>query len=135
MTKKKYIKTYGTVYGVDIVIANMNVGLTDLTKDYTYSDNIELDEDVMECLASTSTAKNRKTNRYCILVKLNNLSSIKGINKTLDLINTASHEALHAALRLYQFAGQDIDVHANNENLAYLVGWLTEIIYGVWTMK
>lgn len=132
---KKHIDTYSTVYGVDIVIANKAVTLKDLQKLYTYSDNVELDQDIMTDIASTSTCRNRKTNRYCILVKFNSNSIIKGQDKKLFLINTVSHEALHVAMDLYSFSGDKVNPRDSNEHLAYLVGWITEIIYKTFTKK
>lgn len=135
MTKKKYIETFNTVYEVDIVIANMNVTLKDLQKTYTYSDGVELDDEMLQSMATTARCKNKLTNRYCVVVKYNKPSSIKGIDKRADLINTAAHEALHTAMDLYSFIGEDVRPNDSNENLAYLVGWITEKIYQVWTKK
>jgi hypothetical protein len=135
MAKNKHIDTYSTVYGVDVVVANKSVELKDLQKLYTYSDDKELGDEVKDCLASTATCKNRKTGRYVILVKYNKLTSIVGVNKKLDLINTASHEAFHALMYLLTFANQDINPDSNVETQAYYMGWLTEIIYNTWTKK
>ena len=135
MNNKDYIDIYNTIYGVDIIIANKHVTLEQLKVDYEYSDRVELDEGVTDCLASTSTCRNKNTGRYCILIKFNKHSSVVGTNKNLDLINTAAHEALHAALRLFQYAEQRVECDGSNEYFAYLVGWLTEKIYDTWTRK
>jgi hypothetical protein len=116
-------------------VANKSVELKDLQKLYTYSDDKELGDEAKDCLASTATCKNRKTGRYVILVKYNKLTSIVGVNKKLDLINTASHEAFHALMYLLTFANQDINPDSNVETQAYYMGWLTEIIYNTWTKK
>lgn len=135
MTKKKYIETFSTVYGVNIVIANINVTLKDLQKIYTYSDGVELNEDLTSCIASTTNCKNKLTGECCVVIKYNETSDIKGTDKHADLVNTAAHEALHTAMNLYSFIGEPIKPEDSNENLAYLVGWITEKIYQVWTKK
>ena len=55
----------------------------------------------------------------------------KAAHKTnLDLIETASHEALHGATALFDWIGHE--VKASDEPSAYLVGWLTRwIVEGV----
>ena len=40
-----------------------------------------------------------------------------------------SHEVVHVANNLYSFIGKDTDVE-NDEDYAYLVGWITNKIYG-----
>jgi len=135
MTHKKHIDTYSTVYGVDVVVANKSVEVKDLQKSYTYSDDKELGDEINDCLASTATCRNRKTGRYVILVKYNSPTSIVGVDKKLDMINSASHEAFHVLMHLLSFANQDIKPNSNVETQAYYIGWLTEIIYNTWTKK
>lgn len=135
MTYKKHIDTYSTVYGVDVVVANKWVELKDLQKLYTYSDDKELGDEINDCLASTATCRNRKTGRYVILVKYNSSTDVVGVDKKLDMINTASHEAFHVLMYLLDFANQDINHGSNVETQAYYMGWLTEIIYNTWTKK
>lgn len=130
---KKYIDTYSTIYGVDLVVANKNVTLKDLQNKYTYSDDRELDD--IDCIASTSYCKNKNTNRYTILVRYNHDSKVKGIDKRLDFINTCSHEATHVVMAIYHYINEKIFPEDSNELLANLVGWATECIYKTWTKK
>lgn len=135
--KKKYIDIYDTIYGVDIVIVNAAVTLEDLRKKYMYSDDVELDDEVVSGLACTCSCKEKATGKYIILTKFNHCTSVKGINKNLDILNTAAHEATHIVLDIYSFAGQVIDnsKSGSTEHMAYFVGWVTERIYKNWTKK
>lgn len=49
-------------------------------------------------------------------------------HSSLEMINTAAHEALHCAGDQLMFRGMNLteDTH---EAYAYLIGWLTECIY------
>ena len=132
--KKKHIDTYETPYDVHIVIANEAVTLEDLRKKYKYCDNNELDDDFTGSSATTARCEDKVTGRKVVLVKYNRPSLVKDVDKKLDFINTISHEALHVALDIYAYIGQDVDVN-DNESLAYLVGWIGECIYKTWTKK
>lgn len=136
MTKKKYIDTYNTIYDVDIVIVNKNVTLKELRKTYCYSNGEELDDSMKSGVATTCRCKNKKTNRYCSLIVYNHDSTFKDADKRADLINTAAHEALHSALDIYSYIGEEsINPNNPNETLTYFVGWITEKIYKTWTKK
>lgn len=137
MTKnnKKHIEVLHTVYEVDIVIANKYVTLEDLKKKYAYYDGVELDNDITASQASTARCIDIKTNRPVVLIKYNCDSSIKGVNKKLDLINTASHEATHAAMYIFSYVREFINTDQSNESLAYLIGWITQHTYEIWTKK
>ena len=130
MTKKKYIDIYPTIYRVDLVVANEAVTLKDLQKKYTYVDGTELDENITaDCIASTSTCRDKETGKYIILVKYVADTKVKGIDKKLDLLDTAAHEATHVCMRIYSKIGEDVYKDDSNELLAYLLGWATECIY------
>ena len=135
MNKNKHITILNTVYNIDIIIANRHVTLKDLQKKYTYYNGDELEESIIDCQASTTCCKYKNTGKPCILIKDNKDSSVKGINKKLDLINTASHEALHAAIDIYSYIGETINTSESNESLAYFIGWLTQHIYETFTKK
>ena len=136
MTKKKYIDTYNTVYGVDIVVVNKNVTLKELRETYCYSNGEELNDSIKDAAACTARCKNKKTNRYCSLIVHNHDSLFKDADKRTDLINTAAHEALHSALDILTYAGEEsINPNDPNETLAYFVGWITEKMYKTWTKK
>lgn len=46
-------------------------------------------------------------------------------DETLTSRNTLAHETLHAAWRVLDMVGAQVDAH-NHEALAYLVGWIAE---------
>lgn len=135
MTNKKIINVYNTVYDIVLVVANSKVTLKDLQKKYTYADGAELDEAIKDAIATTCSIRDRQTGRYGILVVYNKDSSVKGVNKTLDRINSAAHEAVHVAMRIYSYIEEDIDPVRSNEHLSYLIGWATQCIYDTWTKK
>ena len=129
MKNKKRIDTYkNDIYFADLVVANEYVKLEDLKKLYIYSDEVELDNFIMEGSATTSTITRKADNAPCILVKYNRPTKVKSVNKTLDLINTVSHEATHVAMDTYSFIHQNI-YDTSSEPFCYLVGWASECIY------
>lgn len=132
--KNKHIDTYTTVYPVYLVVANEAVTLEDLKKDFVYSDKGELDEDILNCQCSTSKVYNKKTNRYCMLVKFNHRTDYKDDDKTTDLVNTVAHEAGHVVLDIYDFIGASVDIN-NQEPFTYEVGYIAECIYKTLTKK
>lgn len=132
---KGYIDTYSTMYDIDIVIANKDVTIEELREFLTYSDGVELEDSLLNYSAVTSTCRNKKTNKYCILVKFNKHPDTVGLDKKLDMINAAAHEALHVAMDIFDACCESVDPKNSNESLAYLVGWLTEKIYSTWTKK
>lgn len=132
--KKSRIDIYQTLYGVDLVVANKYATIEELRKDYAFSDGVELTEEVMECIATTSKVRRKSDNRYCVLVKYNQDSSVKGRDPKLELINTVSHEATHVAIDIYQFISQDL-CPCSPEPFCYLVGWATECIYNTLQKK
>ena len=136
MSKKKYIDIYPTIYRVDLVVANEAVTLKDLQKKYTYVDGTELDENITaDCIASTSTCRDKETGKYIILVKYVADTKVKGIDKKLDLLDTAAHEATHVIMHIYDFIGEKVFCADSNELLANHIGWATKSIYKTWTKK
>ena len=135
--KKKYIDVYSTIYEVDIVVANEAVTLKDLKERYTYSDGIELDDALIDGIACTCTCQDKTTGRCVVLTKFNHYSTVKGVNKNLDLLNTAAHEATHIVLDIYSFIDQPVNNTGSGsmEHMAYFVGWVTEKVYETWTKK
>lgn len=132
--KNKHIDTYTTVYPVYLVVANEAVTLEDLKKDFVYSDKAELDENILDCQCSTSKVYNKKTNRYCMLVKFNHRTDYKDDDKTTDLVNTVAHEAGHVVLDIYDFIGASVDIN-NQEPFTYELGYIAECIYKTLTKK
>lgn len=135
MTKRnKHIDTYKTVYGVDLVVANKYVTLEDLKKKYTKPDGEELDDNYLDSIAITGKCLDKKTNRSVSLVVLCNSNKDKEIDKKLDLINTAAHEAAHVCLDIYQYIAE-YNIIESQEPFCYLLGWATANIYKTWTKK
>lgn len=132
--KKKHIDIYPTIFGLDLVVANKEVELKDLQNKYEYSNSDQLEDDD-NCTASTSYCRDKSTGRYVVLVRYRRDSIVKGVDKKLDLINTASHEAIHSVMAIYHFVNEKVFPEDNNELLANLVGWAAECIYKTWTKR
>lgn len=133
--KNKYIDTYKTIYSVDIVVANKHTTIEDLRENYTYFDGAEIDNSIEDGIATTARCKNKNNNRYTVLIKYNHDNIISDVDLRLDFINTVSHEAVHVALDIMSFIGQDLDKDGSNEYFTYLVGYAAECIYNTWTKK
>lgn len=130
MKNKKSVidKYYLELYDVYLVVANQYTKLEELQKLYSYSDKVELNDRILEGCATTSCCIDKKTEASVILVKYNKHSRNKELDKTLDFINTVSHEATHVALDIYEMIGQNI-CYCTPEPFCYLQAWATEHIY------
>lgn len=129
MSKKKIIETYyDPIYQIYLVVANKYVELKDLQKKYIHIDGKEIDERILDALASTWVCKDKKTGIVCILVKYNKDNDRPDIDKKADFINTISHEATHVALDIYDSIGQSV-CFCTLEPFCYLQGWAAECIY------
>jgi hypothetical protein len=126
--KKSIIDTYTTIYFVDIVVANKYTTLEELKELYTYSDGTELDDQVLGGNACTATCIRKSDNCSVCLIKYNNDTKRKNINKQLDLINTVCHEAGHVVLDIYESIGQNV-CNCSPEPFCYLLGYVSECIY------
>ena len=126
--KKSRIDTYETIYYVDLVVANQYTTLEELKKLYIYSDGVELDEQIMDTTASTSTIRRKSDGKDCILVKFNGYAGIKCIDKKTELHNTIAHEAGHVCIDIYDHMRQNI-CPCSQEPFCYLLGWVTQCIY------
>ena len=126
--KKSIIDTYPTIYFVDIVVANEYTTLEELKELYTYSDGVELDDQIITGNATTATCTRKSDNKSVCLVKYNRDCRIKGIDKKSDLINTVCHEAGHVTLDIYEAMGQQI-CNCSPEPFCYLLGYASECIY------
>jgi hypothetical protein len=126
--KKSRIDTYETIYYVDLVVANQYTTLEELKKLYIYSDGVELDEQIMDTTASTSTIRRKSDGKDCILVKYNGYEGIKWIDKKTDLLSTITHEAGHVCINIYDHMIQN-SCPCSQEPFCYLLGWVTECIY------
>jgi hypothetical protein len=130
MKDKKSIidKYYLELYDVYLVVANKYSSLEELQELYNYADKAELDEHILEGCSTTSYCRDKETEANVILVKYNKSSKNKELDKTLDFINTVSHEATHVALYVYEMIGQNI-CFCTPEPFCYLQAWATERIY------
>jgi len=127
--KKSIIDIYYLeLYQVYLVVANKYTTVKQLSKKYVYCNDEVLDDRILNGLATTSKCFDIKTGAKVVLVKYNKDSSVKGINKKVDRINTIAHEATHVALDIYENLDQDI-CYCTPEPFCYLVGWATECIY------
>lgn len=122
------IDTYTTIYYVDIVVANKYTTLEELKELYTYSDGIELDDAILASECCTATCKRISDNKDVILIKDNKDSSIKGIDKQVEFINTVCHEAGHAVLDIYEHMNQQV-CNCSSEPFCYLLGYVAECIF------
>lgn len=131
----KTIDTYtNDIYETHLIVATKDVTLEELKELYTYSDNIELDDDLMGPSASSSTVKSKVDNTYAVLVKFNNFPKYckTAKQKAYYIINTAAHEAAHYCLDVFDWIGCKAN-RETTEPFAYLLGWATECIYKTWT--
>lgn len=131
---KAIIDTYETMYCIDIVVANRYVSLEKLKKLFTYSDGVELDNFIVEGMATTCTARRISDNKTCILIKDNADSVVKSVDKKLDRINTIAHESLHAVLDIYDIIQQEV-YKGSSEPMCYLIGYIAECVYKTLTKK
>lgn len=132
-TNKARIDIYSTIYDIDLVVANKYTNIEELKKDYIYSDGVEI-EDFPEYTATTSTVRNRHTGRYCVLVRYHRDSKDKSLDKHLDLINTAAHEAYHVMMDIFEACSIKV-TYEEQENPAYFIGWATTCILKTWLNK
>ena len=99
--KSKIVVYRNDVYDCSLVVANQYTTIEELRKKYTFCDGVELDEDILNGEATTSKCRDINTGEHICLVKYNHGTTVKGKDKTLNFINTVSHEATHVALDIY----------------------------------
>lgn len=129
MNKKARIDTYSTMYDMDFVVANENVKLNELRKLFEEQDGSELDECYEKWDGCCGTVIRKKDKAKILLVKFNRIGEgfVSSGDKTLDIIDTCAHEAVHVALDIYNCVNAKIDTD-NQENFAYFVAYITERI-------
>lgn len=132
--KKSIIDTYETIYSTDIVVANKYATLEQLKELYCYSDNVELDDDILTGNATCSTCTRKSDDKPVVLIKYNHDTKIKSMDKKIDFINTICHEAGHAVLDIYEKIGQNI-CFCTPEPFCYLLGYIAECAYKTLTKK
>ena len=132
--KNSIIDTYETIYSTDIVVANKYATLEQLKELYCYSDNVELNDDILSGNATCSTCIRKSDNKPVVLIKYNYDTKIKSMDKKIDFINTICHEAGHAVLDIYERIGQNI-CFCTPEPFCYLLGYIAECAYKTLTKK
>lgn len=128
MDKKSRIDIYETIYNVVLVVANQYTTIEEIREIVEYTDGEEIDDEIMVGCANVTMCRRKSNKMDALLVKYNHIIDIQGVNKTLDLINTVSHEAGHVALRIYQHMDQEV-YNDSQEPFCYLLGWAAECIY------
>ena len=127
MKSKGSIDTYNTIYPIDFMVASNSIKLVDLQKLLQYSDKTELD-------ATTTACFNKKTKKYCILVKCN-ITKDKSTSLPF-LVDVAAHEAIHVCCDTYQYIESDIPVkYTLQEPFAYFCGYVTKCIFNTLCKK
>lgn len=137
--KKSRIDYYETPYEVYLAIANKYTTFEELQEIFTYSDGAELDDSFLHdpdgrpYQGVTVSVKRKRDNRQFILVKYITETSVK-VDKLLDMINLADHEACHVILDLYKIIGAEVDLD-NQEHFAYEKSYITTLILKNWLNK
>lgn len=127
--KKAIIDTYETLYDVDIVVANRYVTLDKLKSMFVYADGAELDNFIIDAMATSAIVKRISDNKTCVLIKDNKDSSIKTKDKKVDRINTIAHESLHAVFYIYENIMDQKLCGCSPEPACYLIGYIAECVY------
>lgn len=137
--KKSRIDYYETPYEVYLAIANKYTTFEELQEIFTYSDGAELDDNFLRdsdghpYQGVTVSVKRKSDNRQFLLVKYITDTSVK-VDKLLDMINLADHEACHVILDLYKIIGAEVDLD-NQEHFAYEKSYITTLILKNWLNK
>lgn len=136
---KSRIDYYETPYEVYLAIANKYTTFEELHEIFTYSDGVELDDSFLHdsdgrpYQGVTVSVKRKSDNRQFILVKYITETSVK-VDKLLDMINLADHEACHVILDLYKIIGAEVDLD-HQEHFAYEKSYITTLILKNWLNK
>lgn len=127
MKKKKHIDSYELMYPVQLVIANEQVTLKDLQKLFVFCDGRELTDDILDGLATTTRVKDKKTGVAVSLIKISGIDRCDADSKNIQLSGIATHEAIHAALDIYDRIGETVS-NMHQETFAYFVEYITRCI-------
>lgn len=120
---------YCELYDTYLCVANKDATLSQIRKYVKWPDGEEFDEPMDSGAAKTFyTLTDKETDADAILVKYNSNTQNKKVDKVIDRVGIASHEATHVALLIYQLLGQNVSFESQ-EPFAYLVEWATECIY------
>lgn len=130
MDKKARIDTYNTIYDIDIVVANKNVKLDQLRKLFCYTDGEDLDDEAWGgWYFCTGIVKRRSDDATVVLIHngSDKHEFASSGDELLDLTDVCAHEAVHAAMDVYNVVSAKIDTD-NQECFAYFVGYIAERI-------
>ena len=130
MSKKKFrLDTYPNLYDRDLVVCYGDITFEELQKLYSQYDGSELGDDLRDhqawCCVLTRKSDNTKILFVNIVPSFQDGFTSFG-SDLLDMVNVASHEAIHCALDLFDMIGEK-NIY-NSEALAYLTGYFTECI-------
>lgn len=130
MNKKARIDTYSTIYDIDVVVANKEVTIEEIKKQFCYLDDKELNDDSWNWYFISCLVKRKKDGAIVGLVHQgkDNRDFVSSGDETLDLVDVCAHEAVHIALDIYTEVGAKVDP-GNQESFAYFVGYIAERIY------
>ena len=126
--KEARIDTYSTQYDIDFVVANSKVAIEEIRDLFCYPDDGELDDTWDEGCATTGIVKRKSDNAVIVLVRYKKPSlHVSSGDELLDLVDVASHEAVHVAIDTYNMVDATIDTE-NQETFAYFVAYIAERI-------
>ena len=127
---KGHIDTYKSMYPVLLVVANKDVTIEELRKQFLECDGTELQDDDMNRTTGIVIRAIRKSDeRAVILVRMNGEDKFykDKLERKIEFISRIAHEAAHVALTTYE----RIDEHVCDrcqEPFAYYIGWIVECI-------
>ena len=127
---KGHIDTYKSMYPVLLVVANKDVTIEELRKQFLECDGTELQDDDMNHTTGIVIRAIRKSDeRAVILVRMNGEDSFykDKLERKIEFIYRIAHEAEHVALTTYERIDETV---CNNcqEPFAYYIGWIVECI-------
>lgn len=133
------MKTTLDIYDNNILelplVVGIAVPLEQLKKDYTYTDDTELDSALTNPAGSCCILKNIKTGTVVVFVGINNIPDyIKKDTKFKQVcwvINTIGHECYHAFMDSMSIINETPSTD-HQELAAYYMGWLVECMYKTW---
>ena len=127
---KGHIDTYKSMYPVLLVVANKDVTIEELRKQFLECDGTELQDDDMNRTTGIVIRAIRKSDeRAVILVRMNGEDSFykDKLERKIEFISRIAHEAAHVALTTYERIDEQV-CDKCQEPFAYYIGWIVECI-------
>ena len=127
---KGHIDTYKSMYPVLLVVANKDVTIEELRKQFLECDGTELQDDDMNHTTGIVIRAIRKSDeRAVILVRMNGEDSFykDKLERKIEFISRIAHEAAHVALATYERIDETVCSNCQ-EPFAYYIGWIVECI-------